>query len=106
MPRRFRALPVGVQTDRSERYFAKWERHLANPVLGPRLLQCVRLALRIEARPAHDIFGSPDELKFRSCLTLFAQAAPGQSVFDEALRKYFDGVPDARTLQLLGAHRR
>ena len=80
--------------------------YLAHPVLGPRLLQCVQLALRIEARSAHDIFGSPDELKFRSCLTLFAQAAPGQSVFDEALRKYFDGVPDARTLQLLGAHRR
>ena len=80
--------------------------YLADPVLGPRLQHCVRLALRIEGRSANDIFGSPDDLKFRSCLTLFAQAAPEPSIFDEALRKYFDGVPDSRTLQLLGAHRR
>jgi uncharacterized protein (DUF1810 family) len=80
--------------------------YLAHPVLGPRLQQCVRLALRIEGQSANDIFGSPDDLKFRSCLSLFAQAAPGPSIFDETLRKYFDGVPDSRTLQLLGAHRR
>ena len=80
--------------------------YLAHPVLGPRLLQCVRLVLRIQGQSATDIFGSPDDLKLRSCLTLFAQAASGPSIFDEALRKYFAGVPDARTLQLLDARQR
>jgi uncharacterized protein (DUF1810 family) len=75
--------------------------YLAHPLLGPRLEECVRLALRIEGRPIADILGPPDDIKFRSCLTLFEAAAPEPGIFTEALRKYFDGVRDARTLQLL-----
>ena len=77
----------------------------AHPLLGPRLARCTRLVLEIEGSSAGDIFGSPDDVKFRSCMTLFAQAAPTQPLFAEALRKYFDGAPDPRTLQLLGAYR-
>ena len=75
--------------------------YLAHPLLGPRLQQCTRLVLRIDGRSASDIFGSPDDLKFRSCMTLFDRAAPEQTMFNEALRKYFDAGADSRTLQLL-----
>jgi uncharacterized protein (DUF1810 family) len=75
--------------------------YVAHPVLGPRLAQCTRLVLDIEGSSVHDIFGSPDDAKFRSCMTLFAHAAPEQSLFAAALRKYFDGTPDPRTSQLL-----
>jgi uncharacterized protein (DUF1810 family) len=75
--------------------------YLAHPLLGPRLQECVRLALCIEGRPIAEILGPPDDLKFRSCLTLFEAAAPDPGIFTEALRKYFDGVRDDHTLQLL-----
>ena len=75
--------------------------YLAHPLLGPRLQECVRLALRIEGRTINEIFGSPDDLKFRSCMTLFQRAAPEEPLFADALRKYFTGTPDARTLELL-----
>jgi uncharacterized protein (DUF1810 family) len=75
--------------------------YLAHPLLGPRLKQCVRLVLRIDGRSIHDIFGSPDDMKFRSCMTLFDLAAPQEPIFAEALQKYFGGTPDARTLELL-----
>ena len=75
--------------------------YLAHPLLGPRLEECVRLVLRIEGRPIAEILGPPDDIKFRSCLTLFEAAAPEPGIFAEALRKYFDSVRDARTLQLL-----
>ena len=55
----------------------------------------------LEGRSIADILGPPDDIKFRSCLTLFEAAAPEPGIFAEALRKYFDGVRDARTLQLL-----
>ena len=71
------------------------------PLLGPRLDECVQLVLRIEGRPITDILGSPDDMKFRSCMTLFAAAAPTRAMFGEALRKYFGAVPDERTLELL-----
>jgi len=80
--------------------------YLAHPVLGARLRECTRLVLAVEGRSAHQIFGSPDDLKLRSCLTLFAQAvapspAPETRVFGEALTKYYGGDPDPRTLELL-----
>ena len=75
--------------------------YLAHPLLGPRLQECVRLALRIEGRSINEIFGSPDDMKFRSCMTLFQRAAPDEPLFADALRKYFDGTPDPRTLELL-----
>ena len=80
--------------------------YLAHPLLGARLRECTRLVLAVEGRSAHEILGSPDDLKLRSCLTLFAQAAepspdPETRVFGEALAKYYRGEPDPRTLELL-----
>ncbi|MEP6506335.1 MAG: DUF1810 domain-containing protein [Betaproteobacteria bacterium] len=79
--------------------------YLAHPTLGPRLRDCVELVLAVDGRSAHDIFGSPDDLKLRSCLTLFREVDDAGGVFARALDKVFDGVPDAATLQLLAAAR-
>jgi uncharacterized protein (DUF1810 family) len=72
-----------------------------HPVLGPRLKQCSEWVLAVEGKTALQILGSPDDLKFRSCMTLFAQVAPDEPVFGRALDKYFAGRPDPRTLELL-----
>ena len=74
--------------------------YLHHPILGPRLEECIRLVVAVDGRSAHDIFGSPDDMKFRSSMTLFAQAAP-DGVFTEALRKYFASEPDPETLRRL-----
>ena len=75
--------------------------YLAHPVLGQRLRDCVRLVLEIEGRDAHAIFGSPDDMKFRSALTLFARAAPHEALFRDALVKYYGGAEDAATVAKL-----
>jgi uncharacterized protein (DUF1810 family) len=75
--------------------------YLADPILGPRLRECARLALDVEGRTARDIFGSIDEMKFRSSITLFAQAAPEEGVFQRCIDKYFVGQPDPATLARL-----
>ncbi|HLN27341.1 MAG TPA: DUF1810 domain-containing protein [Gemmataceae bacterium] len=80
---------------------AEAKAYLNHPVLGPRLLECVEVALGIEGRSAHDIFGSPDDMKLRSCATLFAHVSPAGSVFHRLLDKYFKGKVDDKTLQLL-----
>ncbi len=72
-----------------------------HPILGPRLRECVRLVDQIEGRSARQIFGDPDDVKFRSSLTLFAEAASDNTVFEHALTKYFGGQPDSRTLERL-----
>jgi uncharacterized protein (DUF1810 family) len=76
--------------------------YLDHPVLGPRLLDCAEAAARIEGRSATKIFGSPDDLKLRSCATLFASVSPPGSVFHCLLDKYYQGEPDGNTLRLLG----
>ena len=76
--------------------------YLAHPTLGRRLVECTRLVNAVEGRAAHDIFGSPDDMKFRSSMTLFSLAASHEPVFSTALEKYFDGREDRRTLELLG----
>jgi uncharacterized protein (DUF1810 family) len=75
--------------------------YLAHPILGPRLRECVSLVLALRGRAIEDIFPYPDDLKFRSCITLFAEAAEGANVFLEALRKYFRGEADAATSRML-----
>ena len=75
--------------------------YLAHPVLGARLLACTRAVLGVEGRSLHAIFGSPDDLKFRSSMTLFDRAG-GEPVFREALVRYCEGQPDSRTLEFLG----
>ncbi|SDN91247.1 Uncharacterized protein, DUF1810 family [Methylobacterium phyllostachyos] len=76
--------------------------YLAHPVLGERLRACTTAVNRVSGRSAHAIFGSPDDMKFRSSLTLFSAAAPDEPLFAEALAKYFNGEPDAKTLAKLG----
>ncbi len=75
---------------------AYWE----HPVLGARLAECTELVLAVAGRSAHEIFGSPDDLKFRSCMTLFAEAT-AEPQFRSALTKFFDGRADEATLRLL-----
>ena len=72
--------------------------YLAHPTLGPRLIECVAAALAVDGKSAHQIFGSPDDLKFHSCLTLFAIAAPERDEFRAALRKYFGDELDPATV--------
>lgn len=76
--------------------------YLAHPVLGPRLIECIAAAVAVEGKSAHAVFGSPDDMKLRSCATLFAHVSPAGSVFHRLLDKYFDGKPDEKTLRLLG----
>ena len=85
--------------------------YLAHPVLGPRLRECTALVNAVEDKSVEEIFGYPDNMKFRSSITLFARAAGndtsrrnwlfGDGVFEEALKKYFRGEPDAITLEAL-----
>jgi uncharacterized protein (DUF1810 family) len=77
--------------------------YLDHPVLGPRLLGCAEAVVAIEDRSATEIFGSPDDLKLKSCATLFAFVLPPGSVFDRLLAKYYAGARDEKTLHLLGA---
>jgi uncharacterized protein (DUF1810 family) len=77
-------------------------RYLADPILGDRLRHDVRLMLGHKGKSALEILGSPDDLKFRSCLTLFCEAASDKSdrsLFAEALEQFYNGKPDPRTLE-------
>lgn len=76
--------------------------YLRHAVVGARLLDCTRAVNAIEGRSAHAIFGTPDDLKFRSSMTLFELASEGQSEFSAALDKYYNGERDAATLKILG----
>jgi uncharacterized protein (DUF1810 family) len=84
------------------RSLAEARAYLAHPVLGPRLVDCTEIVNAIPDRSLHEIFGYPDDLKFRSSMTLFAEAAPGEPAFRQALDKYCDAEPDPLTLELLG----
>ena len=76
---------------------AYWE----HPVLGARLLECTNLVLEQHDKSAHDIFGSPDDLKFKSCMTLFARVVPSELAFQQALDRLYGGSLDERTVELL-----
>jgi uncharacterized protein (DUF1810 family) len=75
--------------------------YLAHPVLGARLRECAQATLGVDGRSAHDILGSPDDLKFHSSMTLFHRAAPAEPVFGDCLKKYFGGQEDPQTLARL-----
>jgi uncharacterized protein (DUF1810 family) len=97
---------AGLGFSSTARFFAIASLHeaieyLQHPVLGPRLRECTQLVLVVEGRSAHQIFGSPDDMKFHSCMTLFALAAPDREIFEDALKKYFGGAYDALTLDRL-----
>ena len=80
---------------------AEAEAYLAHPVLGPRLLACAEAVLGVEGRSAVEIFGSPDDMKLRSCATLFASVSSRGSAFHRIIDKYFQGKPDDMTLGLV-----
>lgn len=76
------------------------EEYLSHPLLGNRLREISEALLKLDSNDAHDIFGSPDDLKLRSCMTLFDKVSP-HDIFHDVLNKFFDGKADYRTLKLL-----
>lgn len=76
--------------------------YLGHAILGPRLEECVEAVLGVSGRTLHEIFGSPDDIKFRSSMTLFAMAGGKGNLFQQALERYCEGAPDPATLELLG----
>jgi len=80
---------------------AEAEAYLSHPILAPRLYECTELVNDVEGRSANEIFGSPDDLKFRSSMTLFAAVADSPDRFETALERYYEGDPDPKTLELL-----
>jgi uncharacterized protein (DUF1810 family) len=79
---------------------AEAEAYLAHPILGPRLLECTRLVLGVSGKTIRDILGSPDDMKFRSSMTLFG-AVSTDPVFDQAIGQYYAGTRDQATLDIL-----
>jgi uncharacterized protein (DUF1810 family) len=77
------------------------EAYLNHPVLGPSLRECTRLVNLIAGRDVDQIFGYPDNLRFRSCMTLFAHSTEDNQVFNDAVQKYFAGEYDSATLARL-----
>ncbi len=75
--------------------------YLAHPVLGPRLREISSALLSLEGLSAHQIFGFPDDLKLRSCMTLFRLADLEDSLFEQVLEKYYDGIPDSKTVDIV-----
>ena len=93
------------RSDMARRYalsgLAEAQAYLEHEVLGARLFECSALVAAIPGRAIGEIFPSPDDMKFHSCMTLFALAAPEQRIFGECLQKYFAGARDQATLALL-----
>ena len=79
--------------------------YLAHPILGSRLIECTGLVNNVAGKSLREILGSPDDMKFHSSVTLFSLLESRESVFDQALGKYFNGEPDERTIAILGVAR-
>ena len=97
---------AGLGSSRMARRYAissrdEAEAYLTHPVLGPRLRECTELVNGIDGGSATDVFGSPDDKKFRSSMTLFDAVADNPTPFGTALDRYFDGEPDEKTLRFL-----
>jgi uncharacterized protein (DUF1810 family) len=75
-----------------------------HPTLGARLRVCTELVLAVEGKTAHEIFGSPDDMKLRSCMTLFAAVVEDEPIFGQVLTRFFNGQPDDRSLKALARH--
>jgi uncharacterized protein (DUF1810 family) len=80
---------------------AETKAYLEHPVLGSRLHECVNALLTVTGRSVHQIFGSPDDMKLKSSMTLFAHISPGSSRFEQVLDRYFDGNRDQKTIELI-----
>ena len=93
------AMSVEYAISSREQAKAYW----GDPILGPRLGECTRLVMDIEGKTARQIFSSPDDLKFQSCMPLFDRSVTGIAVFHDALLKYFGGKRDQRTIDILNS---
>ena len=96
----------GLGRSQTARFFAvksltEARAYLAHPVLGKRLRECTAAVLAVPGRTASEIFGSPDDIKFRSSMTLFERAEPECDLFSDALDRFFEGRRDRLTLDLL-----
>ncbi len=96
----------GLGSSETAQYFAIASRqeaaaYAAHPVVGVRLRECTQLVLQVDDRSVEQIFGYPDNLKFHSSMTLFAQTAEGNQLFLDTLKKYFAGALDPQTLARL-----
>jgi uncharacterized protein (DUF1810 family) len=78
--------------------------YLQHPILGKHLIEISEEVLKLKEKNATQIFGTPDDMKLRSCMTLFANVENANPVFQKVLAKYFNGLPDELTLQLLNIH--
>ena len=92
------------RSDTAKRYAIKSRdeaiAHLATPVLGARLIECTKLVLAVDDKSAPDIFGSPDDMKFRSSMTLF-DAVDGGDLYSQALNRFYGGERDQAMLDIL-----
>ena len=75
--------------------------YLMHPLLGQRLVECCEAVLAIESRTAHEIFGSPDDMKLHACATLFSYVSPTGNIFDRIIVKYFGGKKHMKTISLI-----
>lgn len=96
----------GLGNSETARYFglngiSEAAEYLKHPVLGRHLIEISQALLALEGKTANQIFGSPDDLKLRSCMTLFSVIENTHPVFWQVLDKYFDGQPDTLTLSIL-----
>jgi uncharacterized protein (DUF1810 family) len=97
---------AGLGSSSTARYFAikdidEAQAYLAHPILGARLIECCEAILSINGKTAHDILGSPDDLKLRSSMTLFAALPGAPLAFSQVLAKYYQSRPDPKTIELL-----
>lgn len=95
----------GLGISQTSRWFAiasklEAEAYLRHSVLGPRLLECTQLVILVEGRSSETIFGQTDNMKFRSCMSLFYHAT-SDNIFGEAIEKYFGGKFDQSTVDRL-----
>lgn len=98
---------TGLGSSANAQYFgirdlAEATAYLAHPVLGERLKEITTTLLQLQSRDAHAIFGSPDDLKLRSCMTLFSLVPGAPALFDEVINAFFNGEKDERTIHLIG----
>ena len=96
----------GLGSSHTARHYAirsldEADAYLVHPILGSRLIECTELVNNVEGKSLRQIFGSPDDMKFHSSVTLFSLIDPRHDVFEQALDKYFDGELDERTIAIV-----
>ncbi len=97
---------AGLGSSETSKYYSlanlkEAELYLRHPVLGTRLISMANILLKLPGQHAHEIFGSPDDMKLKSCMTLFSLVPGSDPAFSKVLEKYFDGQKDHKTLKIL-----